>query len=127
MSEVEIVSRIERRRKWSAADKAALLAELDAEGGRVSLVARRHRVSESLLYNWRSARKAALAAAQGEPLEFLQLGVVGQAAEDRSPASAVVGPGLIEIDLPSGVRVRVDASVSEKVLARVLRTMKGAA
>jgi len=60
---VEIVSRIEARRKWSAAEKAALLAEVDAEGGRVTLVARRHRISESLLYNWRAARKAAVAAA----------------------------------------------------------------
>ena len=122
MSEVEIVSRIERRRKWSASEKAALLAEIDAEGGRVTLVARRHRMSESLLYNWRSARKAALASANGaEPVEFLQLGVVG----DRSAPSAVAGPGLIEVDLPSGVRFRVDASVSEKALARVLRAMKG--
>ena len=62
MSSVEIVSRIEPRRKWSAAEKAALLAEVDAEGGRVTLVARRHRISESLLYNWRAARKAAVAA-----------------------------------------------------------------
>jgi hypothetical protein len=41
MSAVEIVSRIEPRRKWSAAEKAALLAEVDTEGGRVTLVARR--------------------------------------------------------------------------------------
>ncbi len=36
MSSVEIVSRIEARRKWSATEKAALLAEVDAEGGRVT-------------------------------------------------------------------------------------------
>jgi hypothetical protein len=30
MSSVEIVSRIEARRKWSPAEKAALLAEVDA-------------------------------------------------------------------------------------------------
>jgi transposase len=78
MSSVAIVSRMEPSRKWSAAEKAALLAEVEAEGGRVTLVARRHRISESLLYNWRSARKAAVAAASGlEPPEFLQLGVVG--------------------------------------------------
>jgi transposase len=126
MSSVEIVSRIEPRRKWSAAEKAALLAEVDAEGGRVTLVARRHRISESLLYNWRSARKAAVAAANGiEPPEFLQLGVVGPPSADRPAVSTVSGAGMIEVDLPSGVRFRVDASVSEKALARVLRAMKG--
>jgi transposase len=126
MSSVEIVSRIEPRRKWSATEKAALLAEIDAEGGRVTLVARRHRISESLLYNWRSARKAAVAAANGiEPREFLQLGVVGQTSADRPISSTISGAGMIEVDLPSGVRFRVDASVSEKALARVLRAMKG--
>jgi transposase len=126
MSSVEIVSRIETRRKWSATEKAALLAEVDAEGGRVTLVARRHRISESLLYNWRAARKAAVAAASGiEAAEFLQLGVVGQASADRPAISALTGAGMIEVDLPSGIRFRVDASVSEKALARVLRAMKG--
>jgi len=50
--EGEIVARVERRRMWSAAEKAALLAEVEAEGGRVSVVAKRHRISDSLLYNW---------------------------------------------------------------------------
>ena len=74
MSAFEIVSRIERRRKWSAGEKAALLAEVEAEGGKVALVARRHRMSESLLYNWRSAWKAAAAARALDMPEFLQLG-----------------------------------------------------
>jgi transposase len=126
MSSVEIVSRMEARRKWSPAEKAALLAEVDAEGGRVTLVARRHRISESLLYNWRSARKAAVAAANGiEPSEFLQLGVVGPSSADRPAVSTLSGAGMIEVDLPNGVRFRVDASVSEKALTRVLRAIKG--
>src|ERR1700761_789781 len=117
MSTVEIVSRIEPRRKWSAAEKAALLAEVDAEGGRVTLVARRHRISESLLYNWRSARKAAIAATQGiEPPEFLQLGVVGRPGDDRPAVSTLSAAGMIEVDLPNGIRFRVDASVNEKAL-----------
>ena len=52
MAEAEIIA---RRRKWSAEQKAALLSEVEAEGGRVATVARRHGLSESLLYNWRSA------------------------------------------------------------------------
>jgi transposase len=39
--------------------KAALMAEVEAEGGQVSMVARRHGISKSLLYNWRSAWNAA--------------------------------------------------------------------
>ena len=54
MGDVEILPRVERRRKWTEEEKAALLAEVEAEGGKVSVVARRHRVAESLLYNWRA-------------------------------------------------------------------------
>jgi Transposase len=53
VSDVEILARVERRRKWTIEEKAALIAEVETEGGKVKLVARRHRMSESLLYNCR--------------------------------------------------------------------------
>jgi transposase len=141
--EAEIVARVERRRKWTEAEKAALLAEVEAEGGRVSLVARRHRVAESLLYNWRSACKAAAAARCGpEPLAFVPIGVVGRG-DDGGPALLAApqaarserverpGPrervGMIELDLPGGARLRVDGFVNEKALRRVLQALKGVA
>ena len=34
LAEVENIARIERRRKWTAEEKAALLVELEAEGAR---------------------------------------------------------------------------------------------
>ena len=43
MSGAEIVA---RRRKWTTKEKEALLAEVEAEGGRVSVVARRHGISD---------------------------------------------------------------------------------
>src|SRR5271163_4569293 len=81
------MARVERRRKWTDEEKAALLAEIEAEGGKVAVVARRHRVSESLLYNWRSAWKAAAAAAVGSSgvVEFVPLGVLGEA-DNEGPA-----------------------------------------
>lgn len=120
MTDGEIIARVERRRKWTAEEKAALLAEVEAEGGKVSVVARRHRISDSLLYNWRSAWKAAVAAACAPTaLEFVPLGVVGRA-DDVSPtmlaASVPVRSeqprhgvadrvGVIEIELSNAARV----------------------
>ena len=140
MGDVEILPRVERRRKWTEEEKAALLAEVEAEGGKVSVVARRHRVAESLLYNWRAAYRAA-AQRVSEPMAFVPLGVVGHA-DDGGPAllaapqAAVPEPperrgsddrvGMIELDLPTGARLRVDAFVNETALARVLRAMKRA-
>jgi transposase len=132
----EIVARVERRRQWTPQEKAALMAEVAAEDGRVSVVARRHGVSKSLLYNWRSAWKAAALAAQAaSPVStsFIQLGVVADQSGHRSAIRmpTVAGltlaerAGVIEIDLPDGVRVRVDGGVNEKALRRVLAAVKG--
>jgi len=129
---------ITRRRKWSPAQKAALLDEVEAEGGKVAAVARRHGVSESLLYNWRSAWKAAASAVStAKPVDFVPLGIVGEAGGARRPSLAPPEPersqprqasdggsGAIEIALPNGVRIWVDALVSEKALSRVLRAMR---
>ena len=47
------------------AEQIVLLAEIEATGGQVSVVAQRHGIAKSLLYNWRSAWKAAALAARG--------------------------------------------------------------
>jgi transposase len=131
---------VERRRRWAPEQKAALIAEVEAEGGHVSMVARRHGISASLLYNWRSACKAALAvrAMAARPAEFVQIGVVTDAPGDssRMPTAGATCPrgaglalaeriGVIEIDLPDGARVRVDSGVNEKALRRVLSALRG--
>jgi transposase len=133
---------VERRRRWTAEQKAALLAEVEAEGGQVSVVARRHGISASLLYNWRLACKAAALAVRAgaaRPAEFVQIGVVTDAPGARLTVPMAVravcprGAGLalaervgvIEIDLPDGARVRVDSGVNEKALRRVLSALRG--
>jgi transposase len=138
----EIVARVERRRQWTPREKAALMVEVEAEGGQVSVVARRHGISKSLLYNWRSAWKAAALARQASvpaSSEFIQLGVIAEPAGDReltrraadAPLPRGTGlalaerVGVIEIDLPAGIRVRVDGGVTEKALRRVLAAVKG--
>jgi transposase len=143
LAEVEIIARVERRRKWTAEEKAALLAEVEAEGGKVAVVARRHRISESVLYNWRAALKSAAAARQVPvATPFIPLGVFGGSshrdtatlAQSQPPQAELPRPilgngggvGGIEIVLPNGARVSVDAFVNEKALSRVLRAMKGA-
>ena len=140
--EGEIVARVERRRQWTPREKAELLAEVEAAGGHVPTVARRHGISRSLLYNWRAAWKAAALVAHGAPptgaAGFIQLGAV----DDSSPTDparrtetgastpgvglAVAGrSGVMEIDLPDGVCVRVDSGIDEQALRRVLAAVRG--
>jgi transposase len=87
-------------------------------------------------------------AAAERPVEFVPIGVFGRAADEGpaliagpsvGTAPAVSGtaprsgpameprPGLIEIDLPDGTRLRVDAFVNERALRRVFAVLKGTA
>lgn len=153
MSDIEII-RTERRRRYSDAEKAALLAEVDRGGCTVAEVARRHGMAESLLYNWRSHRRASASVAS-EPLQFISYGEVTNALVDvpatttqpaavSAPAPPVgrrvrterpafddlvrphpgSRPGAIDIELATGVRLSVDSYVNEKALARVLRVLQ---
>lgn len=47
----------EKRRRWSAAEKAALVRETYEPGMSVSLVARKHGISASQLFGWRKLER----------------------------------------------------------------------
>jgi transposase len=50
---VEVITSVQRRRRWSVAEKIRLVEETLQPGMSVSLVARKYRLSPSLLFNWR--------------------------------------------------------------------------
>src|SRR5271163_3558876 len=110
MSDVNILGRVERRRIWTAQERAALLAEIDAAGGKVRLVARRHRISESVLYNWRSARKAA-AVAMGAPenVEFVPVGLIDGPATPPPPDPEPAPQPAADVCISGGRRWGDDA------------------
>jgi transposase len=63
----EILRGPERRRRWSAAEKVAMVAETHEPGVTVSLVARRHGVAPNQLFTWRKlAAQGALTATGAE-------------------------------------------------------------
>ena len=53
MERVEVITRGERRRAWTAEQKRAIVLESLAPAVRSSDVARRHGINTGLLYTWR--------------------------------------------------------------------------
>jgi len=53
MTRVEVISGLERRRRWSQEQKRAIVAEAFAPGASVSAVARRVDVGPGQIYRWR--------------------------------------------------------------------------
>jgi transposase len=52
IEQIEVITSVQRRRRWSAEDKAAIVQETYA-GMSVSLVARRHGIAPNQLFTWR--------------------------------------------------------------------------
>src|SRR5215813_9195397 len=50
---VEVITSVQRRRRWSAEEKAAIVQETYAPGMSVSLVAHRHGIGPGQLFRWR--------------------------------------------------------------------------
>ena len=50
---VEVVTSVQRRRRWSAAEKVRIVQETYAPGMSVSLVARQHGIAPNQLFTWR--------------------------------------------------------------------------
>ena len=65
---VEIISSVQRRRRWTAPEKVRMVEETFEPGMTVSLVARRHGVAPNQLFTWRRlvAQGSLTAAGSGE-------------------------------------------------------------
>ena len=50
---VEVITSVQRRRRWSAEEKAAIVQETYTPEMSVSLVARRHGIAPNQLFTWR--------------------------------------------------------------------------
>ena len=112
------------RRRWSEDDKRRLVAETFAPGETVDGVARRRGVSTSQLFTWRKR----LRTEAGFPPS--PSGVPGFAAVAIAPVPPLAGeaeapPGLIEVELAGGDRVRITGAADPAVVAAALRALAG--
>jgi transposase len=127
---VEVITRGERRRVWSLERKREIVAESLGPELTPTEVARKHGISSGLLYNWRRQFLDEQMALASRPLPgFTQVAMEAGQTELTRPRAVLaqsVSPhprGLIEIILPDGVTLRVDAAVEEKALRRVLAAL----
>jgi transposase len=65
---IEVVTSVQRRRRWTASEKVRMVEETLAPGMTVSLVARQHGVAPNQLFTWRRlvAQGGLTAAGSGE-------------------------------------------------------------
>jgi len=133
---IEVITGKRRRRRWTAEEKARIVAESFEEGANISEVARRHGVVRGLLTVWRHkfAAAAGVRASGFVPVRIDGASAAGAGGESAGPYSPEARPremalaagrlvGAIEIEV-SGARVRVEPGVDATTLATVLSALR---
>ncbi len=112
---VEVLTGTPRRRRWSAAEKAAIVAESFAPGAVVSTVALRHGLHRNQLYMWRRELRSGTLANRGIAMpDFVPL-VPENRAASRTAA--------IEIEI-GGAVLRADAGIDLAFLGKIVCLLK---
>jgi len=116
------------RRRWSAVEKAQILAETRLPGARVSEVARRWQVCSQQIYRWRhaeAARHGSVTRRKPEAAEFVP--IVADAGSADAAARAALPIPMIEVRL-AGAVVRVGSGLDDAApLTAVLRAVRASA
>jgi transposase len=120
----EVMPGLERHRRWSVEEKLRILAQSVAPGSSPTLTCRMHRISSGQLYTWRKQFR------QGELTGFVPVSIAPETAALPAPdllpdppkADPVVA-GIIEVELPTGVKLRVPGDADEASLRRILSAL----
>ena len=121
MNRVEVITSVERRRRWSMAEKARLVAAMDEPDAVVTEIARAAGADVSLLYRWRRQ----LAATREAPA-FAPLMVAFDASEPESaiapvsPSAPSPAPASITVAFGAQVRMTIEGAPDAATLSRVI-------
>src|SRR5450631_4312453 len=131
---IEVITGRRRRRRWTAHEKARIVAESFEEGANISEVARRHGVVRGLLTVWRH-KLASAAGVKAPGFVSVRIASEGSPATAGEPGPLVPAPtrlmemasrpgqprGVIEV---SGARIRVEPGVDTTTLTTVLSALR---
>ena len=126
---VEVITGKERRRTWTLEQKREIVAESLGPELTPTEVARKYSISSGQLYTWRQQVLGGQMTLLSRPTtDFAQVEMT-PAPQDKPDARnvrpALPRPlGLIEIVLPGGIMLRVDAAVDAGALSRVLAALQ---
>ena len=112
---IEIITRDQRRRRWSAAEKATLVRKTYEPGMSVSLVARQEGVSASLLFTWRRLEREGALVAVGAGEAVVPASELAAARAEIAKLQRVLGKKTLENEI---LKEAVEIAAAKKWIAR---------
>jgi transposase len=118
--QIEVITSVERRRRWSRGEKERLVAATFEPGASVSEIARSAGLHVSQLFRWRKelCRISAPSVPQLVAVEVAEALPAPPTSRLRKKASMVL------IELGGGRRLRVEIDIDSKELGRILDVLE---
>ena len=113
-TQVEIVTSVRQRRRWSRAEKERIVAAAMEPGAVASAVAREAGIQASQLFRWRRQLHDAPRSAS----------ITLSVPTDTAPITALpMSPGVIEVEFTTGVWLRICGPVDAAIVAAVMQAL----
>jgi transposase len=122
MTAVEVITSVQRRRRWSREEKLRIVAESAQPGRMISQVARNHGIAAGQLFTWRRQLLAEAIANGVGGGRFVPVEIANESPAVTLPGSQAA-THAIEIRLPNGVVIGVGEAVEVEPLRRVLMVL----
>src|SRR5882672_8669027 len=114
---VEVITSVQRRRRWSRAEKEGIVAAALEPGAVASEVARSAGIHTSQLFRWRQELCLPASAPAFSPVAVLP--EPGVASPPPLPETA----GVIEIEFPTGGRMRITGAVAAATVSALVKAL----
>ncbi len=123
-AEVEVITSVQRRRRWSRAEKERIVAAAMEGGAVASEVARAAGIHSSQLFRWRQqlCERAQIPAVFNPVTITAEVGAPSPLPE-RTGSSSPEAAGVVEIEFAAGGRMRISGSVDASTVSALLKAL----
>ena len=121
-AQIEVITSVQRRRRWSRAEKERIVAAALEPGAVASEVAREAGIHTSQLFRWRQQ----LCKREPTATAFNAVAIAHEPAIAALPSpspSTSEQPGTVEIEFATGGRMRITGAVDAATVSALLRAL----
>ncbi len=116
MSPVEVITSVQRRRRWTLQEKRSMVEESDQPGMNVSIVARKYGVHPNQLFRWRKLwQQGALSAVRADE-EVVPASEVKALRQQIRELQRLLGKKTVEVEI---LKDAIEIAREKKLISRV--------
>jgi len=116
MGPIEVITSVQRRRRWSPEEKRALLEEAEHPGSSVSAVARKYGVNPNQMFHWRKLMREGALVAVGADDHVVPASEVKQLKSQIRELERLLGKKTMETEI---LRDAIRIAREKKLLLRM--------